>query len=426
MLRRALLPVIILAVAIGGAAVLIATRPKATVVKAQERAWPVSVLRAEPATRSPILTLYGRVESLWSSQLTAGIAADVLEVSVIEGDAVARGDTLVTLDDRDARLLLAQREAELREAEARIASETGRHAADLEALPRERKLLELVQAELDRAEDLVRKKAGAQSALDVARQAVERQAIVVTQREQALTDHAARAAELDAKRAKAEALRDQARLELERTRVTAPFNGRIARVLVSPGKRVRVGDALVQLYDRDALVVRAQLPTRYVAEVRTAQAADREIRVKGSLDDRPLTAVLQQLAGEVSGATGGVEALFRIEGAQEILQGRFVRLDLRLPQEPDLIALPSEAIYGTDRVYLVDDQSRLQAVRVERVGAARGAWGASLVLVRSSEIKPGDTIATTQLPNAVGGLLVHVAGSAVATTGSPEAGASAE
>jgi hypothetical protein len=178
---------------------------------------------------------------------------------------------------------------------------------------------------------------------------------------------------------------------------------------VAPGRRVRVGDALVQLYDRDALVVRAQVPTRYVAAVRAAEAAGREIRVQGLLDDRPVTAVLQRMAGEVSSATGGVEALFRIEGAQEILQGRFVRLDLTLPKEPDLIALPSEAIYGTDRVYLVDDQSRLQPVRVERIGAARGAAGASLVLVRSSELQAGDTVAVTQLPNAVAGLLVHVA-----------------
>ena len=417
MLRRALLPVLILAVAIGGAVALIATRPKATVVKAQERAWPVAVQRAEPRAWSPMLTLYGRVESLWSSQLTAGIAADVVEVRVIEGDAVARDDVLVVLDDRDARLLLEQREAELREAEARIASERIRHTADLEALPRERKLLELAQTERDRAEDLVRKKAGAQSALDVARQAVERQAIVVTQREQALSDHEARLAELEAKRAKAEALRDQARLELERSRVAAPFNGRIARVLVAPGKRVRVGDALVQLYDRDALVVRAQVPTRYVAEIRAAEDAGREIRVQGRLDDRPVTAVLQQLAGEVSGATGGVEALFRIEGAPDILQGRFVRLDLTLPEEPDLVALPSEAIYGTDRVYRVDDESRLQPVRVERIGAARSPTGASLVLVRSTALQAGDTIAVTQLPNAVAGLLVHVAETAGATAG---------
>ena len=43
---------------------------------------------------------------------------------------------------------------------------------------------------------------------------------------------------------------------------------RIARVLVSPGKRVRSGDALISLYDTDAMVVRAQVPSRYLPAVR--------------------------------------------------------------------------------------------------------------------------------------------------------------
>ena len=240
-LKKTLLPFLILAVAVGGAAALIATKPKAKPVEVTEKAWLVSAVAVEPGTYAPTLPLYGRVESLWSSSLTAGLAADVVEVPVIEGDEVAAGDLLVRLDDRDAALLLAQREAELAEAEARIAAENTQHQADLDSLPRERRLLELVEAELKRTEDLVRKKAGSQSTLDTARQAVERQAITLTAREQGIAGHASRLAELEARRAKAGALRDQARLELERTRITAPFAGRIARVLVAPGKRVKLG-----------------------------------------------------------------------------------------------------------------------------------------------------------------------------------------
>ena len=59
-------------------------------------------------------------------------------VAVVEGDRVAKGQVLVRLDDRDARLQLLQREAELRQAEARIAAEQLRHEANLETLPRER------------------------------------------------------------------------------------------------------------------------------------------------------------------------------------------------------------------------------------------------------------------------------------------------
>ena len=43
--------------------------------------------------------------------------------------------------------------------------------------------------------------------------------------------------------------------------------GRIAQVMVSPGRRVRTGDALIALYDTDAMIVRAQLPAHANAEL---------------------------------------------------------------------------------------------------------------------------------------------------------------
>ena len=340
------------------AAVLVATKPGAKPVEVRERAWLVSAIAVQPGTFAPTVPLYRRVESLWSSDLTAGLAADVVEVAVIEGDEVAGGDLLVRLDDRDARLLLAQREAELMEAEARIAAEKTQHQADLDALPREQRLLELVEAELGRAEDLVSKKAGSKSTLDTARQAVEKQANSLSAREQAIAGHGSRMAELDARRARAEALLEQARLELERCRITAPFAGRIARVLVSPGKRVRTGDALVEIYDTASLLVRALLPSRYLPAMRRAADVGQPLRAEGRAEGLAVSARLLQLAGVVKGGTGGVEGLFRIEEGGEFLQqGRFVRLDLALPPEPGLISVPHEAIYGTDRVYRVDEQS---------------------------------------------------------------------
>lgn len=409
--RKVLLPLLIIGTGVAVAAVLVATKPKAKAVMVSEKAWLVSARQVSPGAHAPMLPLYGRVESLWSSSLTAGIAADVVEVPVIEGDEVQKGHLLVRLDDRDARLLLAQREAELAEAEARIAAEKIEHEADVDALPRERLLLELAEAELRRARDLVQKKAGSLSTLDTSRQAVERQAISLRAREQVVAGHAASLAELEARRARAEALRDQARLELARTRVTAPFPGRIARVLVSPGKRVRVGDAVIEVYDTTALVVRALLPSRYLPEIRDAIRAGETLRAKGRLEGVAVTARLLRLAGAVEGGSGGLEGLFRIEqGADFLQEGRFVNLDLALPVQEGIIALPHEAIYGTDRVYVVDGDSRLRAIRVLRIGETREGDAGSRVLVRSPDLQPGDLVVTTQLPNAIDGLLVRLAG----------------
>lgn len=410
-LRTWLIPLGILCLAVTIALLLIRTKPQAKPVEVREKAWLVSAMTANPRSWKPTLTLYGRIESLWSSELTTAVASEVVGIDVIEGDTVAKGQVLVRFDERDAKLLLVQREAELREAEAKMASQRLRHQSNLNALPGERRLLELTRAEVERLKNLVRKKVGAQSALDTARQAQENQALALESREQRVAEHVALLAELEAQRVQAEALRDQARLDLERCQVVAPFRGRVARVLVSPGRRVRIGDPLLEIYDVDALVVRAQIPNRHLPVVRRAKNAGQEIRVAGRIDGEPIQASLLGLAGEVASATGGVEALFRIDASDVALQqGRFTRLDLELPLQDDLIAVPHEAIYGGDRVYVIDEHSRMRPASIDRVGETRIA-GNSQVLIRSDGLAAGSRVVTTQLPNAIDGLLVRVPGS---------------
>jgi multidrug resistance efflux pump len=408
--RRWWLPFVILGVAMLIAASLIATRPAPAPVEVSERSWRVSAENVVPGTFSPVITLYGRVESLWSSSLTAGVAADVVAVEVIEGEFVDEGDLLVGLDDRDTRLQLAQREAELRQAEARIASELRRHEANVEALPREQRLLGLARSEVARLQDLVTNKVGAQSQLDTARQAAEQQAIALSAREQAVDEHESRLAEVEAARVRAEALRDQALLELERTQIHAPFNGRVSKVHVAPGKRVRNGDPLVELFDTDALIVRAQIPNRHLRLINEAKRSGRRIDVSGEIDGQVIEASLRSLAGETSSGTGGVDALFQLSrGGESVSQGRFVRLELRLPERTGLIALPYEALYGVDRVYIVDEDSRLRPVGVTRVGETRDPGGRARVLIQAPALPADAQVITTQLPNALDGLLVDVA-----------------
>ncbi len=403
------LPIVILAVAGVVAMALIATKPSPAPVSVSERAWRVGTVQVQRAAHRPSTTLYGRVESLWSSELTAGLTADVIEVAVIEGDQVSAGDLLIRLDDRDASLQLAQREAELQQAEARIAAEIRRHEANVDALPRERQLLALTRSEVNRLRNLVKKQVGAQSQLDTAQQAATRQAIALSAREQAVDEHAARLAEVEAARARAEALRDQALLELERCLVLSPFNGRVAQVLVSPGRRVRTGDPLVDIYDTDALMFRAQIPSRHLPAVRAAVAAGEPPEVQGQIDGVEVAARLRSLAGEVATGTGGVDGLFQVvRGQESISQGRFVRLTLSLPQARDLIALPHEAVYGTDRIYTIDAQSRMRSHRVERVGELRNGDGQTQVLIRAPALADGTAVVATQLPNALDGLLVSV------------------
>ncbi|MGB5496511.1 MAG: RND transporter, partial [Sedimenticolaceae bacterium] len=173
--------------------------------------------------------------------------------------------------------------------------------------------------------------------------------------------------------------------------------------------RVRVGDPLVSLYDTDEMIFRAQLPSRHLPEIRAAIADGAELVVAGMIDGVAVRGRLRSLAGEVSSGTGGVDGLFTVtEGGELISQGRFVRLELALPARDDLIALPHEAIYGTDRVYVLDAENRMRPHRVQRVGEVSIAPGDTRVLVSAPDLLDGVPVVTTQLPNALDGLLVRV------------------
>lgn len=405
--KRILLPFLILGVALAVLVVLVITKPKAKPVEIKEKAWPVQVQLATPGSWSPELTLYGRIESQWDSRLTAGVEADVVAVHVLEGSNVSKGELLIELDGRDAQLQLTQREAELAQAHARITSQKSSFEASREALPREQQVLKLNRAELTRIRDLVRKKVGSQSDLDTAKQAVERQAIVVSNRQQGLIQQQAKLAELDAALSRAVALRDQAALSLERTRIVAPFDGRVSEINVAPGNRVRLGNPLLGLYGTRGLLVRAQIPERYLPAIQAAMSTGAELQVSADLDGRPVSARLDRLSGQVSEG-GSVAGLFVLQPAHNLRPGRFIRLSVKLPAQAGLLAVPAEALYGRDRLYRVDEDNRLHALSVERVGEARTPDGDDRVLIRAPGLPSDSRLSVTQLANAVNGLLVSV------------------
>ncbi|RMG37076.1 MAG: HlyD family efflux transporter periplasmic adaptor subunit, partial [Gammaproteobacteria bacterium] len=176
------------------------------------------------------------------------------------------------------------------------------------------------------------------------------------------------------------------------------------------GRRTRVGDALVTVYDTRHMLLRALIPDRYLGRVRQALAAGMAVQVSGRIDGGSVTGRLYRLAGEVDSKSGGVSGLFEVSGDPSLLQqGRFLRLDMALPPEDGVISLPHEAVYGSDRIYVVDKDSRMRPLRIERLGEVRGEGGETRLLIRSPALRDGMRIVTTQLPNAVDGLLVRVA-----------------
>lgn len=405
---RVILPILILLFGVGAFAALKVTKSQPQPLETREKAWAVLVQPVAFASISPNLRLFGRTESPRTAHLTAGIAADVIDVGVLEGQRVSQGQELIRLDDREVALLLTQYEAEIRDIEAQTELELQKHANNLKALAHERELLALARKEVERARKLAKTNLGSQSQTDAAQQAVERQILSVDNRNLAIKQHGSILAQLDSRLSRARAVRDRAQLDLDRTRISSPFDGRATRVEVVRGDRVKVGDPLVSLYDGSSLEIRAQVPTRYLPRVRQSLVENKPLEAHSRVDEIDLRAVLNRIAGEVRAGSGGADALFRIiTPSPWIPLGRTVELVVDLPPVDATVELPLEAIYGTDRIFILNGD-RMKSIRVERVGEIHRLGGESRVLVHSDELEAGQQVIVTQLPNAIDGLRVRV------------------
>lgn len=404
----ALVKKVILPVAIVGGAVAVfmymqKTKPAVPAEPIQEKAWAVSTYAVDITDASPELTLYGAVEASETVQLSATVNAYVKQVKVAKGDVVNKGDTLITLDDRELKLTLAQRQASLQDIEARIASEVNRNTTDTKALNIEQKLQDLNIKNLERQQELVANNMAPASRLEDATKVVHQQHLSLLNRQNSLHDHPNRLAQLQASAAQSQAQLEFAQLDMERTVINAPFSGRILSVDTAVSNRVRNGDRVVNLYNTQSLEVRSQIPARYLSLL---QAGD-QLSASLSHAGKDYQLKLDRLSAEASNSQGGVDAFFKLPAITNLEVGRNVQLILALPEEHQVAAIPALSLYGQNRVYRIVD-NRLQAVQVERLGEIRGGNNQPLTLIRSHDLEDGDQLITTQLPNAVTGLLVEL------------------
>ena len=399
-------PVAIIGTAFIAVILLIATRPSNEPQVREERAWAVEVIEVEPQAVSPTLELFGQVQSPQDAELSAGIEAVVLEMPVRDGVSVAEGDALLILDDRDARLALQQAAADLREAQAQQRFARIRINRSEQAYIKEQELLAINEQRATRAQELFADGLLSQADQETATENLARQQIAVNQAELTFEENSAKLLELDARIARITAQRDAAQIDLDRTRVTAPFDGVISDLQVSEGDRVRVGDPLMRLQNPDAIEIRAQLPARVARTVNESLQEGAIISATIAADDRELPGTLLRVSGQTSAGSGGVDSFIAInEGMSGLRLGSTVRVLLELPEEKNVITVPAEAIYGNDRLYKLNGD-RMLMVDIERVGERALNDGRTQVLVRTPGLARSEKIIVTKLANAADGLLV--------------------
>ena len=161
------------------------------------------------------------------------------------------------------------------------------------------------------------------------------------------------------------------------------------------------------LYSTDNVELRAQLPHKFISIIK--QSLAQEIQLYGTVktNHENITVMLNRISGKITATGIGVDALFETSeaDADSLIMGEVLEVKLNLPAIDDVYSVPVSSIYGTNRIYRVEN-SRLTAVDVAKVGNQL-KQGRQYVLVRSDKLKPGDEIITTQLPHAFTGLKVE-------------------
>jgi multidrug efflux pump subunit AcrA (membrane-fusion protein) len=386
---------------------LVMTKPAGESKDLPDPSAQVESILISPQPLDTTLFLYGTIETPAKFTVMATVTSNVLETPLKEGAPVFPGDVLISLDPAEPELILQQRDADVYEIEGQLTAENNRHKANLQALEHEKKLLALLTKALERQQKLSSQGLNAQANVDNTLQDTERQALIINAREHEIADHEARLTQLEARLSKAKALRAQAALDLERTKIRSTFVGRVALLHVAAYDRVTPGTPLLDLYDTQALEVRAQIPTKYLPQLHEQLKQGVPILAKATLDGETIPLELERLSGDVQPGRGGVDALFKVKQSSPTLAlGRPVELLLSLKNQTPVIAIPYTALHSYDRVFKIVDNT-LQGVTVTRFGERINDRDETELLVTSKELVANDRILTSLLPNATTGMKVH-------------------
>jgi multidrug efflux system membrane fusion protein len=406
---RIVVPVLIVAAAVLGFVMLQVLRPEVPRQPVQERTWTVAVTPAHVADEQPVLKLFGEVVAGREVTLRPLVAGPIVEVGddFVEGGIVDVGDLLIAVDPFDFQADLAERSAQLREAEGRAAELEAELAGAEAMLTQDEELIRLRARDVERRKKLTTSGAGSQKALDDAELALNEQRQHRADRKRAVDVYRARIVQQKAIVQQLRTKVGRALRDLDRTRLTAPFPGFLTDIAVELGQRVGTGDAVARLIDAERLEARFHLSTRQFAELLGGEPYHgRQITVSWGPRDDEITLVghIDRVEGETETASGGVDLYARLEGVDSesrLRPGAFVRVDVPGRIYPVVVRLPEAALHGDDRIYAVLDD-RLDERQVEVV-ARQG----DEILVRGP-VAEGDAVVTTRFPEIGPGLKVSV------------------
>jgi RND family efflux transporter MFP subunit len=227
-----------------------------------ERATAVRVVDAPVVDLVPRATGYGYVRPELTWEAVAEVAGQVVEMhpELQRGALVAEGELLLRIDPAKRLTASEQSRAGVRALLARLEDLEQRRANLRKSLEVERRALELARQELARYQTLAERDTIAASELDAKEQAWLAQKNKVQDLENQIALLPAQRQDLLAQLEQARARLTETRIDLEKTEIRAPFDGRLAAVSVERGQAVGVGQTMAVLDSIGVAETLAQFP----------------------------------------------------------------------------------------------------------------------------------------------------------------------
>ncbi|MES3034282.1 MAG: HlyD family secretion protein [Gemmatimonadota bacterium] len=271
----------------------------------------------------------------------AKVGGFVTAVNVAENDRV-RGDvSLVTIDDREYAVRLAQAEADLAaaraasggrgtgtgQAQAMVETASAQTAVQNANIDAARAQVVKAEADLARFTDLAAKNIVSKQQLDAAtaQAAATRAQLVAVQRQASAAGANVQGMQAgvrlaEARLAAAQAARDNAALQLSFAKVTAPAAGSISKKMVEVGQLVQPGQMLMSITSDTGLFVVANFKETQLANLRVGQPVELEV-------DAYDGATIEGVVESISAATGARFTLLPPDNAS----GNFTKVVQRVP-----------------------------------------------------------------------------------------------
>lgn len=383
---KILLPLLVLLVSAGIAYYAIANKPEAKRAAPTTSTATVEVILVEKQNYTVKLQTQGSVRPHIETTLVAQVAGEITHVSPAfsSGSFFNKGDLLLRIDPRDYQTAVTLAESNLAQAKLRLSQEQARAAQakrDWERL-----------GEPGTPSDLVLRKPQLQS----------------------------EKANIAAARAQLE----QAKLNLNRTRITAPYDGRLLEKNADLGQFVNPGNVLGKIYAVDFVEVRLPLNNKQLAFVdipevfrgkeATSETTDLEALLKANIGGRiwEWPAYITRSEGAIDARSRQTFVIAQVDdpysqlnpGQPPLKVGQFVEAEIEGKSLEDVIVIPAGALHAGNQVFVVDDEQRL---RKQLVGII---WHDGQSVVINEGLNAGDKLVLTPVSNKLAGNKVMIAG----------------